>query len=81
MSRIRGKLVIGGVSGLRLDGETAMTGIPVRNISCHLGTSFSVEYIGSSLTAPSFYFDSGWHGEGIERMTDNITTSASLQPE
>jgi len=49
------QLVIGGVSGLRLDGETAMTGIPVRNISCHLGTSFSVEYIGSSLTAPSFY--------------------------
>src|SRR5208282_3018941 len=49
------QLVIGGVSGLCLDGETAMTGIPVRSISCYLGTSLSVEYIGSSLTAPSFY--------------------------
>jgi len=49
------QLLIGGVSGLCLDGETAMIGIPVRNISCYLGTSLSVEYIGSSLTAPSFY--------------------------
>jgi hypothetical protein len=49
------QLVIGGVSGLCVDGETVMTGFPVRSISCHLGTSFSVEYIGSSLTAPSFY--------------------------
>jgi hypothetical protein len=49
------QMVINGVAGFCLDGETAMMGTPVRNISCHLGTSFSMEYIGSSLTAPSFY--------------------------
>jgi len=32
-----------------------MAGLPVRNISCHFGANFSMEYIGSSLKAPSFY--------------------------
>jgi hypothetical protein len=49
------QLVIDGIAGFCLDGETAMTGTPVRNISCDLGTSLSMEYIGSSRTAPSFY--------------------------
>jgi hypothetical protein len=49
------QLLISGVAGLCVDGETAMMGIPVRNISCRLGTAFSIEYIGSSLTAPTFY--------------------------
>jgi hypothetical protein len=49
------QLIINGVAGVCIDGETAMMGTPVRNISCYLGTSFSMEYIGSSLTAPSFY--------------------------
>ncbi len=49
------QLLINGVAGFCLDGETAMMGTPVRNISCHLGTGFSMEYIGSSLTAPTFY--------------------------
>jgi len=48
-------VVIDGVPGSCLEGETAMAGIPVRNISCHLGASFSLEYIGGSLKAPSFY--------------------------
>ena len=49
------QLVINGVAGFCLDGETAMMGTPVRNISCYLGTSLSVEYFGSPLKAPSFY--------------------------
>lgn len=49
------QLVIDGIAGFCLDGETAMTGTPIRNISCDLGTSLSMEYIGSSRTAPSFY--------------------------
>lgn len=48
------QLAITGVMGFCLDGET-MAGTPVRNISCRLGTKFSLEYIGSSLKAPSFY--------------------------
>jgi hypothetical protein len=50
-----GQVVINGVSGLCLDGETAMMGTPVRNISCYLGTTLSMEYLGSPLKAPSFY--------------------------
>jgi len=49
------QLAIDGVAGFCLDGETAMAGLPVRNISCHFGANFSMEYIGSSLKAPSFY--------------------------
>jgi hypothetical protein len=49
------QLIVNGVSGFCVDGETAMMGTPVRNISCHLGTSLSMEYIGSPITAPSFY--------------------------
>ncbi len=49
------QLVINGVTGFCLDGETAMMGTPVRNISCYLGTTLSVEYLGSPLKAPSFY--------------------------
>jgi hypothetical protein len=49
------QLLISGVAGFCLDGETAMMGTPVRNISCYLGTSLSVEYFGSPLKAPSFY--------------------------
>ncbi len=49
------QLAIDGVTGFCLDGETAMLGRPVRNISCNFGTSLSLEYIGSTLEAPSFY--------------------------
>jgi hypothetical protein len=49
------QLVINGVAGFCLDGETAMMGTPVRNISCYLGTSLSMEYLGSPLKASSFY--------------------------
>jgi hypothetical protein len=49
------QLPIGGVGGFCVDGETAMTGLPVRNISCRWRTGFSVEYIGSSLKVPAFY--------------------------
>lgn len=48
-------LVVDGVSGFCIDGYSPMAGIPVRNISCYLGTSFSMEYIGSYLKAPAFY--------------------------
>jgi hypothetical protein len=49
------QLKVDGVAGFCLDGETAMAGRPVRNISCRLGANLSMEYIGSSLKAPSFY--------------------------
>jgi hypothetical protein len=49
------ELVIGGVNGSCLDGETMRTGISRRDISCSFGTSLSVEYVGSSPTAPMFY--------------------------
>jgi hypothetical protein len=49
------QLPIGGVGGFCVDGETAMAGLPVRNISCRWRTGFSVEYIGSPLKAPSLY--------------------------
>jgi hypothetical protein len=49
------KLVVDGVSGFCLDGISTVEEISVRNISCYLGTTFSMEYIGSSLKAPAFY--------------------------
>jgi hypothetical protein len=49
------QLAINGITGFCLDGETAMMGTPVRNISCYLGTTLSIEYFGSPLKAPSFY--------------------------
>ena len=49
------QLTIGGTPGFCIDGETAMAGLPVRNISCRVGAAFALEYIGSSLKAPSFY--------------------------
>jgi hypothetical protein len=49
------QLAIDGLSGFCLDGETAMAGLPVRNISCRLGSNFSLQYIGGSLKAPVFY--------------------------
>jgi hypothetical protein len=49
------QVVVGGISGVCLDGETAMAGILVRRIPCYLGTSLSVEYIGGSIGAPAFY--------------------------
>src|SRR6202140_5986408 len=48
-------LVVDGVSGFCIDGDSPMAGIPVRSISCYLGTSFSMEYSGSYLKAPAFY--------------------------
>jgi hypothetical protein len=61
------QLAIAGTSGSCLDGETAMTGIPVRNISCYLGTSLSVEYVGNPLIASSFYSILG----GVSRSLKN----------
>ena len=61
-------LVIEGVAGFCLDGETSMAGIAVRNISCRLGTGFvriGVRH-GSSLKATRVLLDSGWHLEGVE---------------
>ncbi len=49
------QLVINGIAGSCLDGETAMMGTPVRNISCYLGTTLSIEYFGSPLEASAFY--------------------------
>jgi hypothetical protein len=49
------QVTISGVNGLCLEGESAMAGFPVRNISCHVGANLSVEYIGGPLTASSFY--------------------------
>jgi hypothetical protein len=49
------KLVVDGVSGFCIDGISTVAEISVRNISCYLGTTFSMEYIGSSLKAPAFY--------------------------
>ena len=49
------QLVMNGIAGSCLDGETAMMGTPVRNISCYLDTTLSLEYFGSPLKAPAFY--------------------------
>ena len=46
---------IGGVARICLDGEIAMLGIQVRNISCRVGSDFSLDYVGSPLKAPPFY--------------------------
>jgi hypothetical protein len=49
------QLEIAGLTGLCLDGETMMIGRTLRNISCRLGSNLSIQYVGSSLKAPSFY--------------------------
>ncbi len=46
---------LAGANGICVDGETAMAGAPVRNISCRWGTGFAAEYIGSPLNASTFY--------------------------
>jgi|GEM_PF-3119560 len=49
------QVIIGGLPGFCLEGETSMMGMPVREIACYSGTGFSLEYVGGSLKAPSFY--------------------------
>jgi len=48
-------LIIDGVTGLCLDGETAKMGIKERHIYCRVGPTLSLHYVGSSLRAPAFY--------------------------
>lgn len=49
------QLDIAGIKGVCLDGQTVMAGLTIRSISCRLGANLSIEYVGSSLKAPSFY--------------------------